>query len=463
MPPLDALKHYHLVLEWRQQQMIIAKTKGLEAIEMNRLTSPYPAEAVKTMNEIYQELAPLAQIITEKPAGTEVQAEDMIIPTIGDIAGIIEKLKILKEKETVFINEKCKDVSVEERSQNIANVHILKPIKYTGSTEELIKAAAGFDAKLSEKELLMEDMLALGNGSMPTKTLEEVVPTLPIDELRRLVNEFLPELLRNTEISADNKRYLHQIKKSISRELERKEKCKGDTAKLIETINQADLLRRQRKGDWPKDIKQLMNEIEKLLFPYLDYLEEKGTSGKWEQAYIEYLIKAGIPSKLDEVTQELEKIKYKIEVESQQSAPQKASKTKRNKKETKKAEKSEKKYQSWQKSGDACFIIEDNRIKFYYKKEVKDLRLRNETNPHKLLFLFAAKNPLPQVKIKNMCTEKTRPSDIAKQTNTKLNEKIAAMSLPGVPKDIEFVKYDNNSKCYGLWPEIKHKDDVDYE
>lgn len=139
----------------------------------------------------------------------------------------------------------------------------------------------------------------------------------------------------------------------------------------------------------------------------------------------------------------------------------KSTKVEQKKKKPGKSNEEKKKFQPWKNSGDACFIIEDNRIKFYYKKEPKDLRLRNETNPHKLLFLFAAKNPLPQVEIKDICTKGTRPSDIAKQTNTKLNEKIAAMVLPDVPKDIEFVKYDDNSKCYGLWPKIKHKDDDD--
>lgn len=137
--------------------------------------------------------------------------------------------------------------------------------------------------------------------------------------------------------------------------------------------------------------------------------------------------------------------------------------TKKSPKRKKKVKLTEKKFQPWKNPGDACFIIEDNRIKFYYKEQNEDLQLRNGSNPHELLFLFAAKNPLPQVEIKKICTEKTRPSDIAKQTNTKLNEKIAAMVLPGVPKDIEFVKYNDKSKCYGLWPEIKHKDDVEYK
>jgi len=164
-----------------------------------------------------------------------------------------------------------------------------------------------------------------------------------------------------------------------------------------------------------------------------------------------------IDAKKEKVIRKLEQIKETLKYKQTPEPAGAGEEIKKSRKPTK----TERKFQPWTNSGDACFIIEDNRIKFYYKKGVRDLLLRNETNPHKLLFLFAAKNPLPQVEIKEMCTEKTRPSDIAKQTNTKLNEKIAAMALPDVPKNIEFVKYDDKSKCYGLWPEIKHKDTLD--
>ena len=162
------------------------------------------------------------------------------------------------------------------------------------------------------------------------------------------------------------------------------------------------------------------------------------------------------------VVDELENCKAILEY--QLSEIQKPAGTKKKNKKQSPQSPGESKYKPWTKSGDACFIIDDNKIKFYYKgREPKNLRLRSNTNPHKLLFLFAAKNPLPQVDIKDICTKRTRPSDIAKQTNIRLNEKIAAMALPDVPKDIEFVKYNDTSKCYGLWPEIKHKDAVDYE
>ena len=131
------------------------------------------------------------------------------------------------------------------------------------------------------------------------------------------------------------------------------------------------------------------------------------------------------------------------------------------KKKIKKPKKSEKKFQPWENSGDACFIIENNRMKFRYKGADRDLRLRSNTNPHKLLFLFAAKNPLPQTEIKEICSIGTRPSDIVKKTNKKLNEKIETMGLADVPKDIEFIIYDKRHNCYALWPKIKHIDAID--
>jgi hypothetical protein len=120
-----------------------------------------------------------------------------------------------------------------------------------------------------------------------------------------------------------------------------------------------------------------------------------------------------------------------------------------------------KKSQPWKDANKALFVIDGNRIKFRYKGEDNDLRLKNGSKPHQLLFLFSGQNPLPRAEIKELCTQGTRPSDITKQTNAKLNEKIAAMGLADVPQKIEFIKFDRESGCYGLLPEIKHKDDTD--
>ncbi len=405
--------------------------------------------------------------LPEKPANTGQEnkgpLKTILHPTIKNIVEIIEKLKTLKEKLSDFINEKC-NTSPDKADEMVHTID--DEVDGKLSAEQLLRSLLDFDStslKESRQNTPSEKLLKFV-GMHPKELFENKLEELPIDELARLLNEVIPRLIADSKILSTKKQQLHQIKKSISRKLEREEKAKDRVAKIIETVNQCDLLRRQREGDWPEDIKQLINEIDMLLFPYKDYLKEKGSWGKSESGIIEMGIKSGRPVDLDDVIQELEKIKYKIEVESQQPTEARQETTPNNKskaKKTKTPKKAEKKFQPWKKSGDACFIIEDNRIKFYYKQEAKDLRLRNETNPHKLLFLFAAKNPLPQSEIKNLCTEKTRPSDIAKQTNTKLNEKIVAMAFSDVTKDIEFVKYDDKSKCYALWPKIKHKDDVD--
>lgn len=126
------------------------------------------------------------------------------------------------------------------------------------------------------------------------------------------------------------------------------------------------------------------------------------------------------------------------------------------KKKIKKPKKSGKKFQPWKNSGDACFVLESARIRFFYNNgDTKDLNLSHGSRTYKLLNLFVAKNPLPQREIKELCSTKTRPSDLVKAANDTLNKKIAALKLPDVPRDVEFIKFDNGSKCYGLWPKFK--------
>ena len=75
-------------------------------------------------------------------------------------------------------------------------------------------------------------------------------------------------------------------------------------------------------------------------------------------------------------------------------------------------------------TGDACFILKNSRIIFHYKTDDKDLKLSHSSRAYKLLYLFAAKNPLPQREIKELCTDNTRPSDIVKATNETMNKKV---------------------------------------
>ena len=115
----------------------------------------------------------------------------------------------------------------------------------------------------------------------------------------------------------------------------------------------------------------------------------------------------------------------------------------------------------WTNPGDACFIIEDNRIKFHLDGDIKDLRLKNDSRTHKLLFSFSAKNPLSGTQMQDICKGTTRPSDIVKYANKSLNKKLSALNLDGVPPNTLFIKYHIQTKEYGLSPKIIHKSDLE--
>jgi len=112
-------------------------------------------------------------------------------------------------------------------------------------------------------------------------------------------------------------------------------------------------------------------------------------------------------------------------------------------KKTKKVKKVEKKYKPWMDSGDACFIIEDNRIKFHYKNETKDLKLKSESNTHRLLLLIRGGSLRPAEIKAEICPNTTnKASKIVDYANKLLSEKIAKVGFVDVPPNIEFIKRD---------------------
>ncbi len=288
------------------------------------------------MDALISELRRVRQWLAAKPVQTSTDAnpvdttakagqeKTMLRPTVKDISGIIKKLKALKKKQVAFVNAKYKvsDSDIDKLADRLDAARTSLLWQYAGSVEELIKKAAGFDVTLMEPPLIDEII-----SDRPTKTLVRAISALPMDELQKLLDKFLPELFQNTKTTADNKRHIHQIKNSISRELERKKKCKSDPAKLIEALRKYEPIRRKPKGYWPKAIQDLIDQIDMLLGPYLDYFKENGTSGKWGQVYIELFLKAGITPNLDDMIHELIKIRYRVKIEAEQSAPQKPAAT----------------------------------------------------------------------------------------------------------------------------------------
>lgn len=132
-----------------------------------------------------------------------------------------------------------------------------------------------------------------------------------------------------------------------------------------------------------------------------------------------------------------------IEQQSTNEIHLKGRKTKQKKSQTKK----QSAFQPWRYPGDACFIIDDERVKFHTDGKIKDLKLRNGSKAHRLL-KFLQQGSLPAKELKEMCTEKTRPSDIAKQTNQVLNKKIKMVGFLSVPSNVKFISFNSSSNQY---------------
>ncbi len=128
-----------------------------------------------------------------------------------------------------------------------------------------------------------------------------------------------------------------------------------------------------------------------------------------------------------------------------------------------KTPKTEKKFQLWKNPGDACFIIDDNRIKFHYKDEIKDLHLKNDSHTHRLMFLLQGGSLQSDDIKKELLTnaKKTRPYDVVRNANKVLNEKIAKAGFVGIPSNVEFIKYDKKFDSYSLFLKIHTKEDFD--
>ena len=104
----------------------------------------------------------------------------------------------------------------------------------------------------------------------------------------------------------------------------------------------------------------------------------------------------------------------------------------------------EKKFQHWANPGDACFIIDENRIKFYFSGEIKDLSLKSESNTHRLLLILTAVNSIEPSKLKqSICSDNTNTAaKVVAYANKLINEKIAKLNYASIPSNVEFIGRD---------------------
>ncbi len=104
----------------------------------------------------------------------------------------------------------------------------------------------------------------------------------------------------------------------------------GDRVELDEellVLALKDKAHKKRQPYWIDNIQPLINVIDKLLFPFWDYLRSNGSWGAGEQSRIETAVQSQDPSALDELIRELEKVRYKVEIESNQKVVQQQAQT----------------------------------------------------------------------------------------------------------------------------------------
>ncbi len=118
-------------------------------------------------------------------------------------------------------------------------------------------------------------------------------------------------------------------------------------------------------------------------------------------------------------------------------------KTKRSKKKTKKAGKPEKKFQHWRNPGDACFIIEGNRVMFHHDGNLRDLSLKSHGKAQNLLVMLCG-GILQSHDVKTkLCTSGTKPIQLVSRVNKQLNDKIRKLGFKCLPEyDVEFIHHE---------------------
>lgn len=228
-------------------------------------------------------------------------------PTIEDMSKVIHKLRALQTIE----NQPLEFPEFDSEDN--------EPF----SIEQLVEAAGGHTPKLSldpkSQVPTSEHLEVLFASPSPRQALvrvREKLPTLPMDTLKKLRDDVIPRLLAsvpkieivplspldpsgpgfvptNTEVG----HWLTVIKEDVECQIE-------------QNIEAAKATKRQ------KHVRPLKLEVERLLFPFWDYLRRHGSCGSKEQViYMEMLRESG-PLLLPEIIAEFESIKFKLEVEA---------------------------------------------------------------------------------------------------------------------------------------------------
>lgn len=141
--------------------------------------------------------------------------------------------------------------------------------------------------------------------------------------------------------------------------------------------------------------------------------------------------------------------------------PRKKTRKKRKQKTvTSKAQKVATSFNRWTNYGDACFVLDEDRIKFWNGDNLTDLKLRSGSRAHRLLKMLY-QNYLTKDEVKKgIGTNKTAPSESVRDVNRTINDKIRKLNIQKVPDNVEFVGIDERTEQYSMQIPFRTKDDV---
>ena len=267
----------------------------------------------------------------------------MAIPTLQALSLIIEMWWDLEKAKSTFWKNKAKrmksahgknldDLSVDELLEKLGYAcDPDKPKSVYGLLGAVVRSAVkgeGIPTQFTSKKgkpLSLEDYI----GGVKVYFIKGI-PAFPTSVLQGLLDQVITPLYRDEEIQTideqgkrtEKGKNLDEIRDAVRFELKRrtereqnKKKQENLIGELATTITKINILR----NGWPKKIQDQINKIEYLLSPYWDYFKANGSWGENERRIIEAVLKSKEPKKpkySPNVILELEKIKYKIEVES---------------------------------------------------------------------------------------------------------------------------------------------------
>lgn len=149
-------------------------------------------------------------------------------------------------------------------------------------------------------------------------------------------------------------------------------------------------------------------------------------------------------SQSDQIRAKDERIK---QLSKQSASPAKRAKQQGRRTDVKKS-KVETSFIPWNGAGNACFVLDGARVKFWNGDALTDLKLRNNSKTHKFLPILSG-GALSKAEVKKeICTQKTSPYDAVRDVNRLLNGKIKKLNIKKVPQDTAFVACDKRTGHY---------------